>query len=294
MKRITRIACAVLAAVVVAGCTYRIDESNIVIARSAPPVDLSVLHAEFPGYRIEPAAITTPDGNRLQSLRFVREDAVATVLYFGGNGYTVARFAPRTLAVYRDLPVNVVLVDHRGYGGSSGTPTVETLMADAGLVHAQVRADPAFAGLPLLLHGHSLGSFMAGHVAAERPVDGVILESSVTTTEDWTAHLRSQQRWWVRALVWRVLPDEGLARMGNSRAVAALDEPALFVVGADDDVTPARFTRALFDIAPLAEDRKRLLVVPGRGHQDATDTDAFREAMAAFVEHVVETEQPTG
>ena len=102
MKRITRIACAVLAAVVVAGCTYRIDESNIVIARSAPPVDLSVLHAEFPGYRIEPAAITTPDGNRLQSLRFVREDAVATVLYFGGNGYTVARFAPRTLAVYRD------------------------------------------------------------------------------------------------------------------------------------------------------------------------------------------------
>src|SRR5690606_34100297 len=147
MKSITRIACAVLAAVVVAGCTYRIDESNIVIARSAPPVDLSVLHAEFPGYRIEPAAITTPDGNRLQSLRFVREDAGATVLYFGGNGYTVARFAPRTLAVYRDLPVNVVLVDHRGYGGSSGTPTVETLMADAGLVHAQVRADPAFAGM---------------------------------------------------------------------------------------------------------------------------------------------------
>src|SRR5690606_30561650 len=120
------------------------------------------------------------------------------------------------------------------------------------------------AGMPLLLHGHSLGSFMAGHVAAERKVDGVILESSVTTTEDWTAHLRSQQSWWLRMLVWRVEPDEALSRMGNQAAVARLDEPVLFVVGADDDITPPRFSRSLFETAPLPQGRKQLLVVPGR------------------------------
>jgi pimeloyl-ACP methyl ester carboxylesterase len=291
MRPVLRLAGVLLAAAALTACTYRVRESNIVIPRAAPSIDIAALQSEFPEYRVEPVGIATADGARLQSLRFIRQDAVATVLYFGGNGYTIGAFAPRTMAMYRPLPVNVVLVDHRGYGGSSGTPTVQTLMDDAALVHAEVLADPAFANLPLLLHGHSLGSFMAGHVAAARPVDGVVLESSVTDTGDWAAHLRSQQSWWIRMLVWRVLPDEALSGMGNSAAVAALDEPALFVVGADDDVTPARFTRALFEAAPLPGDRKQLLVVPGRHHQNATESPEFQAAMAAFIDQVVEAAQ---
>src|SRR5690606_25042771 len=80
----------------------------------------------------------------------------------------------------------------------------------------------------------------------------------------------------------------------SAGALAGLDEPPLFVVGADDRHTPARAARAVLVIAPLAEGSARRLVVPGRGHEGATATDASREAVAAFVEHVVGAAPPTG
>jgi len=272
-----------MAVACLAACTYRVRESNVVIPRTAPAADVAALRAQFPGYRVEQAQIDTPDGAALYSLRFLRSDAVATVLYFGGNGYTVAKWAPVTAKTYADAPVNVVLVDHRGYGGSTGTPTLDTLMSDALLAYDRVIDDAGLGGVPMIVHGHSLGSFMAGHVAGNRRLAGVILESSVTSTEEWTAHLRSKQNAWIRLLVRRVAPDGGLAEKGNHAVAAALDEPALFVVGAQDDVAPARFSQALFDAAPLTQGRKHLLVVSGRNHMNATDSPQFRAALSAFV-----------
>ena len=274
--------------IALAGCTFNVKESNVVIARAAPPVELAALQQASPGYRIDQAGFRTRDGTELSSLRFVREDAVATVLYFGGNGYTIARQGERTFELYRELPINLVLVDHRGYGGSGGSAGLAALMSDAIDVYDAVRADPGLGMLPLIVHGHSLGSFMAGGVADVRSLDGLILESSVTTAEAWTAHLRSQQSWWVRALVWKVKPDVGLAGLGNAGPAATLDEAVLFVVGADDDVTPARFSRELYASAPLTEGDRRLLVVPGRGHMDAAESPEFRAAAEQLLVHVTD------
>lgn len=268
------------------GCTYHVRESNVVIPRTAPATDIADLRRQFPGYRIEQARIAMPDGAGLHSVRFLRSDAVATVLYFGGNGYTVAKLAPRTVKAYANVPVNVVLVDHRGYGGSTGTPTLDLLMSDAVCVYDNLLDDAGLGGVPLIVHGHSLGSFMAGHVAANRRLAGLILESSVTSAEAWTAHLRSKQSVWIRLLVRRVVPEGGLAGKGNRDVVPTLDEPVLFVVGTEDDVTPPRFSQALFDATPLPDGCKRLLVVPGRNHMNAADSPEFRATLSAFVAQV--------
>lgn len=273
-----------LAALALAGCTFNVKESNIVFGGAVPVPDIAQVREANPGYRIEEERIRTGDGEELFSLRFIREDAVATVLYFGGNGYTIARQGGRTSGAYRDLPVNVVLVDHRGYGGSTGAASLPALMSDAVEVHDAVRADPVLGGLPLVVHGHSLGSFMAGAVADRRTLDGLVLESTVTTAEAWTAHLRSQQPWWIRAVVWKVRPGETLRGLGNAGPVSRLDEPVLFVVGEDDDVTPPRFSRELHKTVPLAPGRVQLLVVSGRGHADATDSPEFKAAVAALLE----------
>lgn len=265
-----------------AGCTYRVHESNVVIPRAAPPADLEAFRTEFPDYQVDALRISTSESAELYSLRFRRADAVATVVYFGGNGYTVAKFAPRTMQIYREAPVNVVVTDHRGYGASTGTPTIDNLMGDALRVYDHTLADPDLGRLPVVLHGHSLGSFMAGHVAAERKLSGLVLEASVTSTEDWTRHLRSKQSPWIRLLVWRVVPTGSLARKGNLDVAAGIDEPVLFVVGAEDDVTPPRFTQALFDAAPIPAGDKELLVVPGGNHMNAADSPEYRRAFRAF------------
>lgn len=273
------------AAVVLAltSCTFAVRESNVVIPRAAPAVALTALKASLPAYSVVETLVPVKDGSNLYSVRFMRSDAVATVLYFGANGYTVSRFARQSVTAYGDTPVNVVLVDHRGYGASPGTPTIDGLLSDAIDVYDHVVAEPKFAGRPIIVHGHSLGSFLAGRVAERRQLDGLLLEATVTSTEDWTAHLRAQQALWKRILVRRVVPTGALAGRGNSTVVRSLDEPVLFVVGAEDSVTPPRFAQALFRDAPLPPGRKRLLIVPGKTHINATDSPEFKSAFSALV-----------
>lgn len=128
---------------------------------------------------------------------------------------------------------------------------------------------------------------MAGGVAEARSLDGLVLESSVTTAEAWTAHLRAKQSWWIRALVWKVKLDASLAGLGNAGVAGALDEPVLFVVGAEDDVTPARFSRELYASAPPPEGDRRLVVVPGRGHMDAAESPEFQAEVGQLLARVV-------
>ena len=286
MKLIAKVTCVLALIPLFAGCTYRVHESNIVIPRAAPPVDLAALRAEFPQHHVDALRISTSGSADLYSLRFRRPGAVATVVYFGGNGYTVGKLAARTMQVYREAAVNVVVTDHRGYGASTGTPTIDNLMGDALRVYDHTLMDPVLGRVPVVLHGHSLGSFMEGHVAAERKLSGLVLEASVTSTEDWTRHLRSKQSPWIRLLVWRVAPTGSLAGRGNLAVASGIDEPVLFVVGADDDVTPPQFAQALFDAAPLPSGDKELLVAPGRNHMNAAESPEYKRAFSAFVARV--------
>ena len=166
MKFIVRSLLVCVVSACLSACTYQVRESNVVIARKAPTADIDALRTQFPNYRVEQKLIVAQDGSELYSLRFLRSDAVATVLYFGGNGYTLAKWAPITARAYKEAPVNFVLVDHRGYGASTGTPTLDALMSDALRVYDSLVGDSELGGLPLIVHGHSLGSFMAGHVAS--------------------------------------------------------------------------------------------------------------------------------
>ena len=96
------------------------------------------------------------------------------VLYFGGNGEEVSW----ALADKRwPREVTVVALNYRGYGTSEGKPSADHLNADAlelfDLVAARGDVDRA----RIAVFGRSLGTAVATHVAAERPVARVILVS---------------------------------------------------------------------------------------------------------------------
>jgi uncharacterized protein len=286
MSRPLRRLATVVCCLVLAGCALRVQESHLVRPMPAPPTDLAALRAEYPAYTATEARIATPDGASLYQLRLQRPDARATVLYFGGNGYRIGLYAKYALRVYDALPVDLVLVDHRGYGGSTGTPTIAALQADALQVYDALRSDTAASGRPLIVHGQSLGSFLAGHVADARTLDGLVLESSMTTTEDWAAAMRARSGFWTRLAVRRFDIAPALQQAGNLEVAKRLDEPVLFVVGERDVVTAPRFSQALFDAVPLPAQDKRLEIVPERGHNDASFSPQFRAAMLAMLDRV--------
>jgi alpha-beta hydrolase superfamily lysophospholipase len=262
-----------------AGCAVHVAENNIVIPRAGEALQ----GGTFETWTIAPVSVAAGDGATLRGGWFRKPGARATVLYFGGNGFVLARHYRHVLRIYRDLPVDVVAFDHRGYGASDGTASLDALMSDAGALHRFVAAMPGRGSGPLLVHGHSLGSFIAGGLAAHATLDGLVLESSATTAEDWVQGFVDHSIWLRKATV-----APSLQGKGNLMAMAGLDEPLLLVVGEKDTTTRPEMSRALFDHAALPGDRKELLVVDGAGHMDAALAPAYGRAFARLLGHLPE------
>lgn len=95
-----------------------------------------------------------------------------TVVYYMGNVGNLPAFT-NMLAHYANAGHGVVALGYRGGGGLSGAPSEEVLKADAltALDWAQANSGRD----QIVVHGYSLGTGLAVHVAARRDVDGVIL-----------------------------------------------------------------------------------------------------------------------
>jgi pimeloyl-ACP methyl ester carboxylesterase len=270
-----RFAVAALAALcALTACTARVSESSLLHPVTGGTLAQEALTDEAAVYTVTRHDIVAPDGARLHGVHLRRPGARATILYFGGNGYTIGRYGAWTARVFSFLDVDLFLVDHRGYGQSEGRPTIAAMEADSLAVYDHVAALPGVTK-PIILHGHSLGSFIAGHIAANRPTAGVVLESSVSTAEEW---VRAATPGAARAFVNVKIADD-LKGRGNTDNVRRIDEPLLLLTGAKDKTTPPVLARALYAASPLPEGRKTLAIVPLADHNQAM---MRVEAIAAY------------
>jgi fermentation-respiration switch protein FrsA (DUF1100 family) len=258
-----------LAAAAGSAAAAQLTEARLLSPVPGGTVTQEAISAVAPAYRVTDHTIIAADGIRLHAVLLRQPNARGTILYFGGNGYTIERFGAPVAAVFAALGVDLMIVDHRGYGMSQGHPTVAALESDSLAVYDYLAALPGIDRARIIVHGQSLGSFTAGHVAAHRPTAGVVLESTITSAEQWAAMMMGEG----------ATIDEALRGRGNLRYMPRIEEPLLLLVGADDRVTPAAFSQALFDASPLPTGRKTLSIVPGAGHNDAL---ARPEALAAY------------
>ena len=148
----------------------------------------------------------------------------------------------------------VLIIDYRGYGGSSGAPYEEGLYRDgvAAFDWLRAKAGPR----PITLFGRSLGSAVAAQVALRRPAAGLILESAFTSAPEVARH---------------IYPIPGIGRLVRSRfdtlaAVKQLSLPLLIIHGTADTLIPFSMGEALYDAA--ASPQKTFRPVPGGGHND--------------------------
>jgi pimeloyl-ACP methyl ester carboxylesterase len=109
--------------------------------------------------------------------RYRRVDAAApTIVHFHVNGETVADYLGGCEERIVSMGVNVLLVEYRGYGMSTGEPALAAMLADVELV---IRA-AAVAPERIVFFGRSLGSLYAVHGAGLYPgAAGLILESAI-------------------------------------------------------------------------------------------------------------------
>lgn len=278
------VAAALLAALAaaLAGCAMQIDERALLHPIAGGGIDAAALARGAPAYSASEHWIATPDGSRLSAVLLRQPGSRATILYFGGNGYTIGQFGAWTASVFAPLGVDLMIVDHRGYGRSEGTPTAQSFEADGLAAFDYLTGVVGVPAARVVVHGQSLGSFIAGHVAANRLAGAVVLESSATTTEEWAdANLGGAAR-----LLVRVEVAEALRGRGNLPNMPRIEEPVLILTGARDRTTPPRLARALYEASPLAPGRKTLFVVPRAGHNDVMLRPEAVAAYRAFLERL--------
>jgi hypothetical protein len=245
------------------------------------------------GTGITEHVITLPDGTRLHSVVVEPPNASHTVLYFGGNMFRISTMGAEAIRRLAPLGVRVVLVDHRGFGRSTGqSPTLRQLESDAVAVYDSVLRFRGVDQSTLIVHGHSLGSFLAGEVAEERAVAGVVLECSATTGAEW---IRAADRrpWYVR-LFTRLEVEPALATAGNLARVHRLASPLLILVGSEDRVTPPGLSQTLLAAANLPDSLKSLHVLPGADHNNVTAHPDFPTVYRAFLSRIGSRADKTG
>jgi pimeloyl-ACP methyl ester carboxylesterase len=219
--------------------------------------DASALQSLLPLANLQTLSINGENNVTLRGIEIQQSNAKTTVLYFGGNAFHIDAGARQVAAHLGQCPVNISLFDYRGYGRSNGTPTIENMQADALAIYDSVRKTSTG---KLIVHGMSLGSFMAAYVAQHRALDGLILEATATNVSDWAY---ANTPWYAKSFVSFDI-DQALKPIDNIKAARSHQSPALVIVGEKDKTTPQELGIKVYQAFPNSN--KRLIVVPNAGH----------------------------
>lgn len=203
-------------------------------------------------------------GARLHALHLQRPGARGLVFLLHGNAGNLESWFV-DLDFWRSMNLDLVMIDYRGYGKSSGRIESEAQL------HADVRAAwdafaPAYAGRPRVLFGRSLGTGLAAVLAAEVQPELTVL---VSPYESMVA-LAAEHYPFVPAALLRypLRTDQALPRVRG---------PVLLVHGAEDTLIGPQHARRLQALRPGTG----LALIEGAGHNDLQRFPPYRDALRA-------------
>jgi pimeloyl-ACP methyl ester carboxylesterase len=113
-------------------------------------------------------------GVRINGLHFHVEKPLGLVLYFHGNSRSIKGWAKYAKDFYR-YNYDVVLVDYRGFGKSTGKRSEKVMFTDMQFVYNELLK--TFPQNHILIYGRSLGSGFAAKLAADNKPRYLILDA---------------------------------------------------------------------------------------------------------------------
>jgi pimeloyl-ACP methyl ester carboxylesterase len=236
------------------------------------------------GLRYEDVQLLTSDGERIAAWWLPVEGSRATILFLHGNAGNICHRL-HNLALLCRAGHSVLIIDYRGYGESSGSPSEQGLYLDAIAAWEHLTGSGGIDPGRVFLYGESIGSAPALNLAREllrtgRPgPGGLILEGAFTTA------VEMGQR------VFPFLPMRLILRMrmDNLGAVAEVDSPTLFLHAARDEIVPIRMGRRLHEAS--AARVKRFYEVPGAHHNTSwmVAGEEIQQTVSEFIERVLES-----
>lgn len=131
---------------------------------------------QFEELTLKPKAEVSLHGLLLKS-----DSPKGLILYFHGNRGNLTRWG-KIANNLRQHGYDVLVMDYRGYGKSSGERSEHNLYEDAQFVYDYAEHELSYHNI--VIHGRSLGTAIATHLATQRPASHLILETPMTSIRE--------------------------------------------------------------------------------------------------------------
>ncbi|MDD5712586.1 MAG: alpha/beta fold hydrolase [Smithellaceae bacterium] len=228
--------------------------------------------------------ITVEEGVSVGVRLHLADQSFPTLFLFHGNGEIAADY-DEMAPLFLKEGVNLVIADYRGYGRSTGNPTVTSMMRDCHPIYFGVRnylREKGFAG-PFVIMGRSLGSASALELAANygEEIDGLVIESGFARIIP------------LLSLLGIYVEDLGINEEeapSNLKGIKSFSKPTLVVHAEYDHIIPFTEGELLF-YASAAKDKK-LVMIPDANHNDLffRGQDLYMEGLAWLMKVIKEGE----
>ncbi len=209
------------------------------------------------------------DGARLNGLYFKVANPKGTILYFHGNAGDLQRWGEITsFFVAKDY--NVIVMDYRGYGKSTGQRSEKMLYADSDLWYAFAKANTPES--QLIVYGRSLGTTFATYVASRNNPQNLVLETPFYSIEH-----EAKSRF-------PILPVKKLLKfkMPTYTFINEVKAPITFFHGTDDDVVNYDHGQRLF--TTLTTNQKEFITIPDGGHNNLVIFPEYLDSIDSVLE----------
>ena len=188
----------------------------------------------------ENAWIGTEDGERLHGWFVPADSSRGTLLFFHGNAGNISHRL-QSLLIFNRLGLDVLMVDYRGYGQSSGSPGEQGTYLDARAAWDYLVGERGVEGDRVVIFGRSLGGAVGAWLASRDDVSpaGLVVESTFSSGLDMGRRL------------YPVLPVRLITRIDYpvKDYVTTVEAPLLVIHSRDDEIIPFDMGRAVFDAA---------------------------------------------
>ncbi|TXI22534.1 MAG: alpha/beta hydrolase [Nitrosomonas sp.] len=268
--------CTVLRLIILGICFYAAWAIFIFFAQSHliyhPEIDREIVNTpDQLSMPYESVVLTTSDQEKLHGW-FVpaAKETTATILFLHGNAGNISH-RMGYLSIFHQLGYNTFIVDYRGYGNSSGTPTEEGTYQDALTAWNYLIENKTIPGSRIVLFGESLGGAIAAWLASKNDPGALVLASTFTSIPDIAADL------------YPLLPVRLMARFhyNTSKYLQSVTCPVIVAHSPEDEIVPFKHAQALFDKAP---NPKQFIVLQGK-HNDSffVEQDAWVHPLNQFI-----------
>lgn len=174
-----------------------------------------------------------------------------TVLYFSGNSFNISH-RNFHIDLFKNLGLNAVMFDYRGYGSSSGSIDSKDSFYESGAMAFDFMLNKL--KIPkdqIIFWGHSLGGPISAKTLGITKIRAIVLESPVTSIED------------IGNRLYPFFPISYILKydFNTYEHINNNKSPILLIHSKDDDTVPFLFAENLFQ--NIERNNKKFLVING-------------------------------